>query len=173
MCGVDPLHLPVRGVFISKALYCATAWKSVSSFHLWQNMYVHAVESKPVSTSKLLLFLVIGSCVYYTLNPNTTLRIRFCSAPFLLKFSTFEHAVIPSKLMNRGWKYLLKNPGRGEGTPLTERKLGALLWHYMLVRMKACEERGKPQYSAQTLLFQLVKEDRYPTPQCKLNHFTL
>ena len=54
--GVDLLNLLVRGVFTSKALYCASAWKSVSSFRLWQNIYVQAVESKPASTSKLLLF---------------------------------------------------------------------------------------------------------------------
>ena len=41
--------------------------------------------------------------------------------------STFECAVIPSELMNRGWKYPLKSLGRGEGTPWKERKLGALL----------------------------------------------
>ena len=35
--------------------------------------------------------------------------------------------------MNRGWKYLLKNLGRGEGTPLKERKLGALSHEHLLI----------------------------------------
>ena len=91
----------------------------MSSFYLWQNSYVHAVESKPVSTSKLLpLLLVVRSFVHYTKHPNTTLKIRFCYTQVLLKLSTFEHAVLPSKLMNRGWKYPLKNLRRGEGAPL-------------------------------------------------------
>ena len=41
--------------------------KNASSFLLWPNIYVHAIESKPVSTSKLLPFLlVIRGCVHYT-----------------------------------------------------------------------------------------------------------
>ena len=82
--GVDLLNLLVRGVFTSKALYCASAWKSVSSFHLWQYIYVPAVESKPTSTSKLLLFFGCNKlCAlhleskYYTQN-MTFVTLKSC-----------------------------------------------------------------------------------------------
>ena len=91
-------------------------------------MYVHAVESKPASTSKLLLFSVARRCVHYNLESKyyTPLKIRLCYTQGLWKFSIFEHAVIPSKLINRGWKYPLQNLGRGERTPLKKTRLGAL-----------------------------------------------
>ena len=42
------------------------------------------------------------------------------------------NSVIPSKLMKRGWKYPLKHQEVGQGTPLKDSKLGALINEWVL-----------------------------------------
>ena len=64
--------------------------------------------------------------VHYTQNQNITLKIRFCYTQALWRTGSSELRVMPSKLVNRGWKYPVKNEGGGRGSPLKERKWGAL-----------------------------------------------
>ena len=66
----------------------------------------------------------------YSQNPNTTFKIRFWVFTHgLWRAVSSEHRVMPSKLMKRGWKYPLKHQKGGEGTPLKDSTLGALMLH--------------------------------------------
>ena len=87
--------------------------------------YVFKHYHLPVPKSTILSEAV---CItLYSQIPNTTLKIRFwVSTHGLWRAGSFEHRVIPSKLMKRGWKYPLKHQEGGEGTPLKDNKLGAL-----------------------------------------------
>ena len=88
--GVDPLYLLVRGVFTLWSFVCASAWKSEFLSFVTGHL-CPCSRKQPSSTSKLLLFSVVRSCVHYTKNPNATLRIRFCYTQVLWKFSSFKH----------------------------------------------------------------------------------
>ena len=57
VCAVDPLNLLVRGVFTLLSFVLCVSLKSVSSSLLWKKVCVHAVEGKPVSTSKPAVIL--------------------------------------------------------------------------------------------------------------------
>ena len=63
--------------------------------------------------------------VHYSQNPNTILKIRFFYTQVLWRVGSSEHGVIPSKLMKKGWKYPLKQSGRGWRSPLERYRISS------------------------------------------------
>ena len=105
--GVDPLNL-LGACSTSKALYCASAWKS-------EFLPFVTKHSCPCSRKQTCNNIKITAFFFRLLEAVCiTLRIQILHSKHyfvtleLWKFSSFEHAVIPSKFMNRGWKYPLK-----------------------------------------------------------------
>ena len=70
----------------------------------------------------------------YSQNPTTTFKIRFLVFMHgLWRAGSFEHRVIPFKLITRVWKYPPAHQEGGAGTPLKDSKLGALMKLLILI----------------------------------------
>ena len=126
-------------------LHCASAWKSGNSFPLVRHRYHSCDLGKNAMMSAQLYtpcfqalwssgsenYNIVRSHVHYIIRSKYKYHIQNKILSLhhgLWRAGSSEHRVIPSMLMKRGWKYPLKHKEGGEGTPLEDSQLEALMW---------------------------------------------
>ena len=121
------MHHPEKVGTVSPSSDTGTTHVTLVKVPRCQLFYIPCVFKHCDLVLKIMILWETVCITLYSQNPNAAFKIRvWVLTHGLWRAGSSEHRVIPSKLMKRRWKYLLRHQEGGQGIPLKDSKLRAL-----------------------------------------------